>query len=622
MKSKLIPLLAVVAAVAFTAVPVHAAAESPALTNLLEELTAWATVTNALPPTRPGSPFVHPQQSSADFARASVRRALPSLWLAAGLPDRAERLAGSDPVEFKRAGDQAALATALFAVRRDADALRFLEAASTEPLNLRAPTLLEAAIARLKSGDGPGAVRLMEKAILWRDTNQVFQPVILLHWFARAQIEAQRTNEALSSLDRAVQWARTNGPLAEDSSVSFALRDITEEQARLGRMEQAMTTAALIPETEQRLTARLFVVRGYAEARDADGAVTAVRASLKVDAPNFARMPLAIYAPAEAALALAEAGRWDAAEAFLEECEAAIRSQPMDSTQEGEFQRSVTAARGLLVSRLLMKERGYDSLGHVDPMRLELIAKLAEKLGSEDGRRVVAEARENNRVLDDVRSGRVPEAATVDVSTPEAVRRATRLATILFEEGRGADAERIVARLKPLESQSIHEAAVRTAIARTNLGQAQSLIPKMSSTNAPQEGGSDAQIHLSFVLARLLAAAGRTNEAIAVLTPAVNLARAASKTPSNRWVLATQGIVLQADLGLFKEALNALNPGPGTIATGGGPQIGRRMVRRLGAEAAVEQVRKLGIREVSNLVLLGIAQEMARPGVGDSEWSF
>ena len=102
----------------------------------------------------------------------------------------------------------------------------------------------------------------------------------------------------------------------------------------------------------------------------------------------------------------------------------------------------------------------------------------------------------------------------------------------------------------------------------------------------------------------------------------VNLARAASKTPSNRWVLATQGIVLQADLGLFKEALNALNPGPGTIATGGGPQIGRRMVRRLGTEAAVEQVRKLGIREVSNLVLLGIAQEMARPGVGDSEWSF
>jgi hypothetical protein len=82
----------------------------------------------------------------------------------------------------------------------------------------------------------------------------------------------------------------------------------------------------------------------------------------------------------------------------------------------------------------------------------------------------------------------------------------------------------------------------------------------------------------------------------------------------NHWLTVMQGAVLQADLGLFPEALGVLTSGSSPMATMGGPKIGRRMVRRLGAEAAILQARKLESAEVGKRVLLGIAQEMAKPG--------
>lgn len=153
------------------AVPVHAAAEAPALNYLLEKLGAWAIVTNAPPPLRPGPAFVLPSNPRRNMcARAFGTRCPPSGYRTARSASRLMK-----PVEIKRQGDQLALSLrrsslpgAILKPCEWREWSRPIQSMSTPRPSWRRQSCHN-------SGAPNSAAGLPVKAVRWRATHQRFQ---------------------------------------------------------------------------------------------------------------------------------------------------------------------------------------------------------------------------------------------------------------------------------------------------------------------------------------------------------------------------------------------------------------------------------------------------------------
>lgn len=620
--------LAVAAAIGCFGACAAAAAAVPApippkLEALLEELTAAATNRPAaspapapMPPPAAGRFRRPPAQASLDLAGNALREAVAALWALNGRLEPALALAGTEP-EMRMT-----IARQLFATGRDAGALQLIDAEPPTIIDMRSQTLLAGAQARLKAGDPARAEAYAIRAMQVADTNFAFSAAMLLEAFGNMQLKSGRTNEALATWNRAITMMRDHLDQAAGNNPWVSLRDLAGAQAGLGHVEEALATTAIIKDDERRAEARQAVVSAQVAAGDLKGAAQNALAGLRLDADFLARGPYWAM-PTSLFTALGQAGKLDMATNLVEQALRFVRTQVKGPDQAATLELLTKQYRSAIVVGIAIDSgRGF-GYGPVDAERLEKAEAWAQALNLAETDLPLQRLREVARIRQDLAAGKLPGIDSLDVSTPDARQRAQTVGLILASDGKAREAARIAARLPAPLDGPVYMTAINAALQATNLVEAGELLARFPApeTRAGQPGFAAPRDALWVNLARRQAEVGRTNEAAITLREAAQrLAKGGAIQSGNDWFRGIEIARMQAELGLGTDALNSVgSKSPGQVILGI-PSVGRRLERSLGAAAAIAAARGARDESVRAAILVGIAQELSRPGLSDLDW--
>jgi tetratricopeptide (TPR) repeat protein len=607
------------------------------LTNLLEELTARVATNRPARPAPLNPPPMartfrspsRPKVVAADLNGYALRDLVAALWAINGRLDRALGLIEMEPAAFRQHLSRMTVAHQMFAIGRDAEALRLVEAEPSQAEggvpDLRSQTLLAGATARLKAGERAQAEAYLAKAARLGDTNDAYVEAELWRSFANVQLELRQTNDALASLDRAVKLMGDHRDRAAGNNPWVQLRDAAEKQAQLGQIDKALATAALILDDERRVEARQLVVRAQMAAGDLTGAAQTVLAAVRADADYLAGTPYLAAQAGTVAGALDYAGQAGAAAVLLEQTLSALRARVKGQEQGAALEQAAKQLRAAAVMGVLaVPGQPFDD-EVVYAKRLSEAEKLAAKLNVPETEVALGSLRDALRIRQDIEAGKPPSPETVDVSTPEAQGRAQQFGLILARDGQAAEAARVADRLPLAAGRPVYAAAISAAISAAHFDVASALLARFPhpEPNASQWRDETWDARLGLELARREIVSRQTNAAAATLRETLRrLLQGPAPQSANVQFLIADVARLQAELGFGPEAVATLvaasqrSAGLSLFA----PDIGRRLARSLGESAAANAARSVPDETLQEFLLVGIAQELSRPGLTDPQW--
>ncbi len=261
----------------------------------------------------------------------------------------------------------------------------------------------------------------------------------------------------------------------------------------------------------------------------------------------------------------------------------------------------------------------------VDTKRLAEAEQLAARLNIKETELPLRSLCEALRIRQNMEAGEVPSSDTVDVSTPDAQGRAQQIGLILAMGGQVTAAARIADRLPSSLAQQVYGAAISAAITATRFEIARDLLARFPQPepNASRWRDETWQARLGLELARRQIAAGQTNEGVATLHETLRrLPQGPAPQSANVQLVIADVARLEAEMGLGAEALSTVVAASQRAAALSlfAPDVGRRLARSLGGTAAVGAARGAADDTIQYFVLVGIAQELSRPGLTDPAW--
>ncbi len=586
---------------------------SPELNALFDELTRRASELRApeppaqLAPRRP-MPFAH-DPNRVMQGQFLVRLAV----IRVRLGDAQGALAIADRItdQFQQQDARAQIAEQLDRNGQTNEATR-IRATLTDPAVLGLPSAASAAAAQecLVAGRLGEAQRHLDRALALVSTEWPFTRGDMLLGFGRGLFEAGHTNEALSTLARAVDITRPLLDQAQGNVPWMMLRDTAQLQAQMRDLAAALATAQLIRDPEQWCSAYVLVQRAQIAQGDLEGArrtfdqlVQGTRSSDQFpnateDHPNAGMMfrDFQCQSARELGARYAKAGRVGDARKLMEETLSRMRQ--VDATgEQTEFLKQFEAQIPITLV-----------YGLIEGSHFAEAAQEISSIRDEAARSGLASQLEVARV----EAGEASGSAKVEAPSPVTPAGKAALARKLAQSGRFAEALKLAAPLPPRDAQSVVGAVVQAAIKSNELAHAQ-LALKSYPVAQPQgqwdDGGTWFKVALLQQLAKAQAERHLTNEARANVREAAALCE---KSQNQNVQLQLVSLVPQlAESGDAELALAALAAQKSRLPLAEvGAATGEALVRSLGTAAAISLARAQKDKNLELYLLLGVAGEM------------
>jgi tetratricopeptide (TPR) repeat protein len=430
----------------------------------------------------------------------------------------------------------------------------------------------------------------------------------MLFGFGRALFETGHTNEALSTLARAVDLTRPLLDQAQGNEPWMMLRDTAQSQAQMGDMRAALATAELIRDPEQWSSAHVLVLRAQIAQGDLEGARRSFDQLVKAQGsfdqsvkttedPTHAGQIFRDFqgqSARELGTGLAKTGRTDEARKLM--ADALNRMRKTDTKgEQTEFLKQFEAQVPIILVYGLIEG------GH--------FTEAAEEVSSihdDATRNGLASQLEAARV----EAGDASEPANADVSSAVTAAGKAAKARKLAQCGQFAEALKLAEPLPSRDAQSVFGEVVQTAIKSNQLAQAQQAL-KTFPVAPPQgqwdDGGTGFKASLLQELAKAQVQRQLTNEARATLREAATLC--ARSENQNVRIQLVKIVPQLAELAEAEAALATLAAQKSRLPLfdDAAASTGEALVRSLGSPAAISRARAQTDKNLELCLLLGVA---------------
>lgn len=576
---------------------------SPSLNALLDELTRRGTELTAPDPRAPFAPRrpFDPDPSRVLQGQFLVRVAAirSRLGDAKGALKIADQIAGpfwqqSARAEAAETLDRTGETNEATRIRATLSEYTVLETLATYPT--------AAAHESLQAGRLDEARAHLDRGLALAGTNWLFMRGDILFGFGRALFETGHTNEALSTLARAVDLTRPLLDKAQGNVPWMRLRDTAQLQAQMREMRAALATAELIRDPEQWSVAYLLVQREQIAQGDVEGARRTFDQLVKAieNQTNFTSVSplLQSHGLFELGVRLAKDGRADETRQFMADAlrrmRAAAKGQETEILNRLETQITMAVVYGLIEGKHFAEAAKEISSSRDEPFHNQLETRL-------EAARV--EAGEPSLVP-----------ASADVSSPGAVARTAARARKLAQIGQFTEAFKLAEPLPARDARSVFGTVVTTAISSNDLARAGQVLKKFPLAE-PQgqwdDGGIGFKTSLLEQLAKAQVERKLTNEARSTFREAIALCGKSQNQNLQTHVHAL--IPRLAELGDAEGALAALAAQKVSLsALYVGAPTGEALAHSLGMPAAISIARAQKDQNLELYLLLGVAEETSR----------